>query len=155
MANPARNATRSRRRPTAAGEAIGRKGPSFNLEEKSSCRFSADAGGGIALCNSWLMVAGFGVPFDVKRRDPRDRFRFASAFPLQHGSRSIGREPPPLRRLRKNQPSPPQEPPGATWSRADGGRLRGFRNREYNDSPASSLRWSSPIVEQPPRAGPV
>jgi hypothetical protein len=28
----------------------------FNLEEKSSCRFSADAGGRIAPCNSWLMV---------------------------------------------------------------------------------------------------
>jgi hypothetical protein len=27
----------------------------FNLEEKSSCRFSADAGSGIALCNSWLI----------------------------------------------------------------------------------------------------
>jgi hypothetical protein len=33
----------------------------FNLREKSSCRFSADAGSGIALFNSWLIVAGFGA----------------------------------------------------------------------------------------------
>jgi hypothetical protein len=32
------------------------EGPLFNLEEKSSCRFSADAGRGIGLCNSWLKV---------------------------------------------------------------------------------------------------
>jgi hypothetical protein len=32
------------------------EGSLFNLEETSSCRFSADAGGGIGPCNSWLMV---------------------------------------------------------------------------------------------------
>jgi hypothetical protein len=32
------------------------KEPLFNLEEKFSCRFSADAGSGIAPCNSWLMA---------------------------------------------------------------------------------------------------
>jgi hypothetical protein len=52
----------------------------FNLEGKSSCRFSADAGGGIALCNSWLML-GVGIPSrsqpDGRRHreilDPRPR----------------------------------------------------------------------------------
>jgi hypothetical protein len=32
------------------------QGSVFNLQDKFSCRFSADAGGGITLCNSWLMV---------------------------------------------------------------------------------------------------
>ena len=53
MAKPATIATRRPRRPTAAGEAIV-TGSLFNLEEKSSCRFSADAGREIELCNSWL-----------------------------------------------------------------------------------------------------
>jgi hypothetical protein len=39
----------------AAGGTIRRRAL-FNLEEKSSCRFSEDAGGGFAPYNSWLMV---------------------------------------------------------------------------------------------------
>jgi hypothetical protein len=42
------------------------KGSLFNLEEKSSCRFSADAGSGIVLCNSWLIVRKAAV--DRQRR---------------------------------------------------------------------------------------
>jgi hypothetical protein len=60
MPKPSTIATRERRRPTAAGETIHRR-VLFNLEEKSSCRFSADAGSGIALCNSWLMVPKSGA----------------------------------------------------------------------------------------------
>ena len=37
------------------------EGSLFNLEEKSSCRFSADAGSGIALCNSWLIIRKSGA----------------------------------------------------------------------------------------------
>jgi hypothetical protein len=43
------------------------EGSLFNLEEKFSCRFSADAGGGIAPCNSWLKLE--------KRRRDRQRHR--------------------------------------------------------------------------------
>jgi hypothetical protein len=43
---------RRRRRRLPAKQFV--EGSLFNLEEKSSCRFSADAGSGIALSNLWL-----------------------------------------------------------------------------------------------------
>jgi hypothetical protein len=56
MPKPSTITTRGRLRPTAAGEAIRRRSL-FNPKENSCiCRFSADAGSGIALRNSWLIV---------------------------------------------------------------------------------------------------
>jgi hypothetical protein len=51
--------------PFDGGRQDNPSGALFNLEEKSSCRFSADAGGGFARCNSWLM--------DQERRADRQR----------------------------------------------------------------------------------
>jgi hypothetical protein len=51
-----------------AGRLLARQfveGSLFNLKEKSSCRFSADAGREIAPCNSWLIIE--------KRRADRQR----------------------------------------------------------------------------------
>jgi hypothetical protein len=67
-------ATRRRRRPTAAGETIRRR-RLFNLEEKSSRRFSADARGGIALCNSWLIIRRAARGSPTARRQSVNRRR--------------------------------------------------------------------------------
>jgi hypothetical protein len=45
----------------------------FNLEEKSSCRFSADAESGIAHCNSWLMVRKAARGSPAARRQSANR----------------------------------------------------------------------------------
>jgi hypothetical protein len=49
------DASRRRHRQKAVGETIVAR-PLFNPGEKSACRFSADAGSGIAPCNFWLML---------------------------------------------------------------------------------------------------
>jgi hypothetical protein len=79
MAKPATIATRRPRRPTAAGEAIV-TGSLFNLEEKSSCRFSADAGREIELCNSWLRETQV-VALAMRRLFDADTRRLFGAHP--------------------------------------------------------------------------
>jgi hypothetical protein len=67
MPKPSTIATRRWGRSTAAGETIRRR-DLFNLEGKSSCRFSADAGRGIAPCNSWLIGSKGGARMHRSRR---------------------------------------------------------------------------------------
>jgi hypothetical protein len=53
------------------------EGSLFNLEEKSSCRFSADAGSGTALCNSWLIIRKAARGSPTARRQSANRRRGA------------------------------------------------------------------------------
>jgi hypothetical protein len=70
------------------------EGPLFNLEEKFSCRFSADAGRGNAPCNSWLIGrrAARGSP-TARRQSANRRRRYtgtAQRCVLRHARRPAG-----------------------------------------------------------------
>ena len=71
MPKPSTIATRRRRgRRLPARQFV--KGSFFNPEEKSSCRFSADAGSKMAPCNSWLIVRKAAPGWPMARRPSID-----------------------------------------------------------------------------------
>ena len=75
MPKPSAIATRRRRRPTPARQFV--EASLFNPREKSSCKFSADAGSGIAVCNSWLIFRKAARGSPTARRQSANRRRGA------------------------------------------------------------------------------